>query len=106
MPRVGPVSGGGRGQQGVTGNVWVLLRPQVTPASPAGNTCGELGEGGNRDYIFRDNALLYESLFQTSSMASGHHGDTRTNKPAMCDDRVSPLSDHHADKASAGSPIG
>ena len=33
-------------------------------------------------------------LFQTSSMASGHHGDSWTNKPAMCDDRVSSLSDH------------
>ena len=34
------------------------------------------------------------SLFQTSSMAGGHHGDSWTNKPAMRDDRVSPLSDH------------
>ena len=34
------------------------------------------------------------SLFQTSSKASGHHGDSWTNKPAMRDDRVSPLSDH------------
>ena len=33
------------------------------------------------------------SLFQTSSMATGHHGDSWTNKPAMRDDRVSPLSD-------------
>ena len=28
-------------------------------------------------------------------MASGHHGDSWTNKPAMRDDRVSPLSDHY-----------
>ena len=34
------------------------------------------------------------SLFQTSSMASGHHGDSWTNKPAMRDSRVFPLSDH------------
>ena len=27
-------------------------------------------------------------------MDSGHHGDSWTNKPAMHDDRVSPLSDH------------
>ena len=35
------------------------------------------------------------SLFQTSSVASGHLGDRWTNKPAMRDDRVSPLSDHY-----------
>ena len=38
--------------------------------------------------------LVPAELFQTSSMASGHHGDSWTNKPAMRDDRVSPLSDH------------
>ena len=39
------------------------------------------------------------SLFQTSSMASGHHGDSWTNKPAMRDDWVSPLSDHYTVKS-------
>ena len=34
------------------------------------------------------------SLFQTSSMDSGHHGDRLTNKPAMRDDRISLLSDN------------
>ena len=34
------------------------------------------------------------SLLHTSSMASGQQGDSWTNKPAMRDDRVSPLSHH------------
>ena len=49
-----------------------------------------------------------KSLFQTSSMASGHHGDSWTNKPTNRDGRgsglISPL--HNADKTSTGSPIG
>ena len=34
-------------------------------------------------------ALLY-NLFQINSLASGHHGDSWTNKPAKHDDRVPP----------------
>ena len=41
-------------------------------------------------------------------MASGHHGDSWTNKPTNRDGRgsglISPL--HNADKTSPGSPIG
>ena len=32
--------------------------------------------------------------FPDQKLASGHHGDSWTNKPAKHDDRVSPLSPH------------
>ena len=32
--------------------------------------------------------------FPDQELASGHHGDSWTNKPAKHDDRVSPLSPH------------
>ena len=37
-----------------------------------------------------------------------HHGDTQTNKPTKCDDRVDPLIFplHNADKAQVAPPIG
>ena len=46
--------------------------------------------------------------FPDQKLASGHLGDSWTIKPAKRDNRVSPLISPlgHADKASAGSPIG
>ena len=63
--------------------------PPSTQALTPGSVC--LGGGGG---ALPPCWLVLNSLFQTSSMPSGHHGDSWTKKTAMHDDRVSPLSDH------------
>ena len=39
-----------------------------------------------------DGGVVPIESFPDQKLASGHHGDSWTNKPAKCDDRVSPLS--------------
>ena len=51
-----------------------------------------------RDRCFKFQRMVQSPLtiesFPDQKLASGHHGDSWTNRPAMRDDRVSPFSDH------------
>ena len=80
----------------------VLVHRPKTGMDPPISTVKDLANQNDIQYGLIKNGMtqvgivkcVQLSLFQTSSMASGHHGDSWTNKPAMCDDLVSLLSDH------------